>query len=853
MKGNSTGGMESILQISHNSRASFHFERSRLNHLFTEAARYPLVLVYAGAGYGKTTAVRDFVEEYQARTIWVQLSERDNVGARYWENFCHIAEQINSSFAKEVRKIEFPDTVDKINQYLGLVHHFADLNKQIFVLDDFHVLEEPSVIRFIERTIYSLPVQTSVFLVSRSTPHINTAGMISKGCLFSISENDLRFTGDELAQYFRKSGIFAQPENLREIMHDTKGWAFAINLIARSYQKAPGYGGYLRNAMKTNIFRLMETEVWDEISWRMQCFLVSLSLIGHLSFDLIELLTEGDEELIAGFERQNDYVRRDGYINAYIIHPLFLEFLATKQGLLPEEQKRKTYIIAGDWCNKNGFKIDAMSYYEKTGDYASIVSIFFELPAQIPYNIAKYAETIIERAPPEIFDTVDYFAVMHLRSCMSQGHWQKSMKLAEYYEAKFLSLPEGDAFREHALCGLYYYWAYLRGLMCVTEDNCDFDLYLEKFRKYISPSFDRSKLTNYYMGPWISIVGSSKKGAPQEYISALKRSVGIISPYFNGFINGHENLGQGELKFYQGDLLASEADIIYAMELARESGQFELVHRALIYMLRLGIAQGDYAKVEQALKSVKAQLDEGRYTNRYINYDIFLSWYYCLLGIPKNVSDWLKQNFSPYSHPGFIENFANQVKARFCYATRRYPPLLAYIQEMKQRESCLYGRVEMLAIEACVYYKMNNKKKALSVLLEAYEAASPNELVMPFIELGKDMRTLSFFATKELDHAGIPKPWLENIYRKAASYAKRQAHVILKYKLANRIVGGVTLSNREIEIITDLSHGLTRAEIASSRNLSINTVKMVINMIYTKMGAENLPDLIRIAAEQKMI
>jgi DNA-binding NarL/FixJ family response regulator len=61
------------------------------------------------------------------------------------------------------------------------------------------------------------------------------------------------------------------------------------------------------------------------------------------------------------------------------------------------------------------------------------------------------------------------------------------------------------------------------------------------------------------------------------------------------------------------------------------------------------------------------------------------------------------------------------------------------------------------------------------------------------------------------------------------------------------------LSPREAEILTDLSHGLTRVEIAVSRNLSINTVKMIINMIYSKAGAENLADLIRIAVERKMI
>jgi len=38
-----------------------------------------------------------------------------------------------------------------------------------------------------------------------------------------------------------------------------------------------------------------------------------------------------------------------------------------------------------------------------------------------------------------------------------------------------------------------------------------------------------------------------------------------------------------------------------------------------------------------------------------------------------------------------------------------------------------------------------------------------------------------------------------------------------------------------------------------NRNLSINTIKMVINAIHVKLVAENLADLIRIATERKMI
>ena len=126
---------------------------------------------------------------------------------------------------------------------------------------------------------------------------------------------------------------------------------------------------------------------------------------------------------------------------------------------------------------------------------------------------------------------------------------------------------------------------------------------------------------------------------------------------------------------------------------------------------------------------------------------------------------------------------------------------------------------------------------------------------MPFLELGKDMRTLTNAALKESDGSSskIPKAWLEMINRKSASYAKRHAYIISEYKRSNRMNGNIVLSTRESEILKDLSHGLSRAEIAVSRSLSINTVKMVINNIYNKLGAENIADLIRIAAEQKLI
>jgi len=100
--------MEVTPQPLNDSNASFYFERPRLNTIFMEAVKHPLVVVCAGAGYGKTSAVHDFLREYEASTIWIQLSERDNVGQRYWENYVHTLMPLNEPFAEAVNKLGFP-------------------------------------------------------------------------------------------------------------------------------------------------------------------------------------------------------------------------------------------------------------------------------------------------------------------------------------------------------------------------------------------------------------------------------------------------------------------------------------------------------------------------------------------------------------------------------------------------------------------------------------------------------------------------------------------------------------------------------------------------------------------------
>jgi len=440
-----------------------------------------------------------------------------------------------------------------------------------------------------------------------------------------------------------------------------------------------------------------------------------------------------------------------------------------------------------------------------------------------------------------------------VRVVMCLGQWDKAFDLIRHYVERYQQMQGNDPFRKRMLGCTYYCWGMMRAMMCTAEDKYDFDQYYAKHEEcLLKLSIDSCPMSNHPIGPWVSLVGTARKGAPQEYIDALSFSVRHTSQCLGDAMTGVEDLAQGELCFYCDDIRAAEPLIVRALERAKSRKQFEVTNRALLYLMRIAVIRGDYTRVDRALSDVELQLKEEKYINRFVTYDIVLGWYFYMFGLPEEFPDWTKEKFAPYSHVAFIENFGNQIKARYCYLTRNYSPLLIYMEEQTRRESILFGRVEMLAMEACVHYKMKNRMAAFASLREAYETAQPNGIVMPFIELGKDMRSLSISALRE-PACGVPATWLENINHKSSSYAKQQSYITVQYKVAHHTEDDIILSPRETEILIDLSHGLSRTEIADSRNLSINTVKTMINSIYAKLGVDGLVDLIRVAAERKMI
>jgi LuxR family maltose regulon positive regulatory protein len=831
-----------------------YLERPHIHALMARAVKASLITVVAGAGYGKTHSVYSFLQSSStALTIWLQITERDNFGWRFWENFTQGISLYNKGFAAKLAEIGFPATERQFDRYLTVPNEELKPDLKYFIVyDDFHLLHDKSVLRFVERSVNMPYRNVTSIIISRSEPAINTLPLLSKGGLVKITQEDLRFSREEVMEYFRLQGLHLNQGAAADIYRDTEGWAFAIHLVALALKNNPQGTGYARSSMKINVFKLIEGEIAGALPAALRKLLIKLSLIDHLSPELVREIA-GDAGLVEKMEGIESFIRFDGYANTYHIHHLFLEYLSEKQGELSEEEKREVLIRAGRWCMDNGMKIAAVGYYEKAGAYDRIIQVVYTLPMLIPVNVAAFLLDILAMAPEELYEQSPIPWILHSRLLLTLGRIDEAAAEMRRVTEKFEALPP-SAFNSRVLFGTYNMLGFLTMLVAMHRDRYDFSLYYKKAYEHFSrggAAALEGPVTIACLGSYICRVGSAEKGKPEEFIAELAASIPPLMITMNGCAFGMDDLARCELAFFKGDLERAEGLGREVLKNARKRNQYEIENRTVYYLIRVNLALGNLDKIGELFKVLESELAIPEYSDRYIYYDIVSGWFYTQIGRPGKLAPWLKNDFEESELNALMLGLETTVRSKWYISEKRYATALASLESQENQYGMgafLFGKILTHILEAVCRYRTGETENALRSLEAAYALAEPNGLYMSFVEMGKDMRALAGAALKE-GGCAVPRQRLEKIRRDSAAYAKKIFAAAKQYREESRgpRLRTADLSRRELEVLTGLSRGLTREEIAEDKEISINTVKSVIKSIYNKLGAVNLADAIRLA------
>ncbi|MDR1655561.1 MAG: helix-turn-helix transcriptional regulator, partial [Treponema sp.] len=799
-----------------------YLPRPQIDEFLERAVLNPVVSVTAGAGYGKTHSVYSFLQKSPCSTLWIQLSGRDNVEARFWENFTTAVAMLDRETASKLRRGGFPLTEQHFERYSPIFKTKVKAgNRYVFVYDDIHLVQEKTVLRFLERSLAVMPVNFCTIFISRTELPLNLVRYLSKGLLAKLTEEELRFSQEEMIEYFNMQDIHPSPQTSSLIYRNTEGWAFAIHLAGLFLKNAPDGAGYVPSAIRSNMFKLIESEVMTGLSPELTKLLVKLSLIEYLNLELVREIAEAapgnsGPALLGELDGMGSFVLYESYLHAYRIHHLFLDYLRSRQGELTEGEIREVYTRAARWSADNNQKTDAMSYYEKAGDYAALIDLIYTLPQVMPDKTVHFILEILDRAPASVYGENPVAHLVHTRCLillMRYGEAEKELRdLIDVYEKK----GESSGFsrdESRILFGCYNNLGFISQLNAYKTGNYDFAPYFEKAAYYQSQWGGEisGPMSISSAGTYINLVGMNDPGELERFIEALSASVPFKVSSIAGCAWGMDDLARCEAAFFRADIEEAEQWGLSALGKARQKRQYETENRSLFYLLRLRLFQGDAAGVQDTIRQLRAQLEIPGYINRHIYHDIIMGWYYAQTGQHEKISAWLKSGYEESELSSQTRGIEILVRIKCAVAERKFAAALASLENQETGEGLgrlLLGRLELRILESLCRYRMGDKTGSRAAFEEACSLAEPNGLWMAFTEQGKNMRAMATAFLEE--ETAIPAARLEQIRRDASVYMRKLLSITRRHEARNASrVRAEILSPRETNILTGLSQGLT--------------------------------------------
>lgn len=349
-------------------------QRPRLTDRLLANLSYPVTLVTANAGSGKTTLVADFLRTHQRKFVWYQLDHTDADPSVFLGYLGFGIQQLVPGFGEAMFSY-FHEAAGELAQHperavdVFLNEVLDGVEQQlILVLDDYHHLGlETGVHAVMDRLLAYLPDVLHVIIISREMPPIALGRLRTHSPLSNIDRSDLLFTDEETQELFRKVfDLELTPQQLAEYRERTHGWITALQLVrqvahrnvlsSREGQAAvPDLVEVLRQSER-DIFDYFAEEVFADEPEDIRKLLLDVSLLDRIELDTCASLYPGlnCSRLLPNLVRRNVFisVASDRRGEEYRLHPLFQNFLRRRlrseigrAGVAAEHQRCADYFI----------------------------------------------------------------------------------------------------------------------------------------------------------------------------------------------------------------------------------------------------------------------------------------------------------------------------------------------------------------------------------------------------------------------------------------------------------------------------------------------------------------------------
>lgn len=370
--------------------------RPRLFERLNAGLHGNLTLISAPAGFGKTTLISAWLAENEYAAAWLSLDQGDSEPTQFFAYVVAALQTIAPEIGAEaVDLLDSPQPPSIESMLTGLLNELTTLSSPlILVLDDYHVLDSPSINDALAFLLDHMPPQMHLVMTTREDPNLPLARYRARGQLSELRVIDLRFTPNEAAELLNQAmGLSLAPEEITALEARTEGWITGLQLAALALQGLATQGrtdvaGFIKSFTGSHHFILdyLIEEVLQQQPDHVRRFLLQTAILDRLSGPLCDAVMgqedgPGDESgtgkaMLSALARDNLFViPLDDQRQWYRYHHLFADVL---QARLREEQPTEVATLhqrASAWYEQHGQRTAAIRHALAAEDFAQAANL----------------------------------------------------------------------------------------------------------------------------------------------------------------------------------------------------------------------------------------------------------------------------------------------------------------------------------------------------------------------------------------------------------------------------------------------------------------------------------------------
>lgn len=792
------------------------FFPKRITECLSSIKAYPLTLIEAPSGFGKTTALRHFFDTQVPETsqvIWRTFShESPNTS---WKLFCSSIEAFDANAAEDLAAAGIPDE-DNLSEIRQILRQIYCPEETYLVLDDFAAWKLTSPGAFLSALSEHGGKGLHVVAASQILAEDVRSSMLPNIRFLLLQESVLAFSLEDIDAYYRRAGISLTAAQLEEAERITGGWVMALYLQLLSLIET----GHFEEGSMQN---LIQNALWNRLSLQEREFLMAVSIFPRFSLaQAIALSAMNAEETERLLREKRVFVSFDRETRRFCLHTLFQSFLTVQFALLPEEKQKTIYLTGGKLAEQAGDRVNTLRFYYFSGEWERLLSLpltSYEIADVADENTKPMILDIMENTPFEIKRKYPSSMVPLAFTLFFLNENQKLMLFKE----EILNVIEKSNISDVQKSALF---GEMELLLSFLEYN-RIDGMSKRHRKALDLLGGPAALINVkstwtFGSPSVLYMFWREIGRLNDELEQMDECMPVYYTLTSGHGSGAEIIMRAEAHLMRGEIDDAEILCHKAMFTADSKRQNSIYQCGLFLLARIAAIRGDGSMLQNALNSLEERSRQN--TEDLCRYTLDLAKGFILLLLDRGdeVSPWLAGGeISDKRLVIMTQPFAHIIYGRILLERGEYQKLLG-VSEFGLGISAIFPnllpQVYIKLYKAQAFEALGNHPKAVEELSGALDTALDDGILLPFAENYEGIKGL-------LPHTDCDDIILKKI---------RGLYEALKQGLD--CFRRNALTPREREILLLLKRNMTNKEIAEHMYLSPNTIRNVISNMLEKYG-----------------